>query len=731
MNAISKHHLLAGAAFAALLLPGTTYAAAAATGAATVQEVIVTADKREENLRDVPQSVTSISGDALQLLRATSFEDYVTRVPGMNLVSAQAGSNRLVLRGINAGGVSATIGTYVDETPYGSVTGLSNGAVLAPDLDTFDMQRLEVLRGPQGTLYGASSLGGLLKFVTNAPDPTRLSGRFEVSGEGAESSSTGGSVKGVLNAPFGDKAAVRASGYFSDQPGFIDDPKRGAKNVNGARFSGGRLSFLFHPIDKLTVRVSAVTQDISSHGTSVEDINRVTLAPLYGDLTQSRTFAAPNRVGYRIYNLTGDYDLGFASLVSATSYATLRQDNNQDASAVYGALLSGAFKQPLGAAVQQNLRQNKFTQEIRLASRAQKFEWLVGAFYTREDNQLHQNLSAISVANAPQIAPGLSGLAVVSLPSKYDEYAAFANGDYHFTDRFDVSLGGRYSHNKQTESQTTTGLLVGGGSVVGGTSSENIFTFAVAPKYKVSDDTTVYARIAKGYRPGGPNALSPLAPATVPRTFNSDSIVDYEVGVKSDLFEKSVSVELTAFYIDWSRIQLLAAVNGFGVNVNGGSAESKGVEGNVTYVPMQGLTLSANGAYTEAHLTADTPAILGGRNGDRLPYSAPVSGSLNADYGMPLAGDARLFFGASARFTGRRRSDFNPTFGQTSLPAYTSVDLRAGVDWKNYRVEAYVKNLGDERGILSLAGIGSTPNGAVQAGLIRPRTIGVLLSASY
>jgi iron complex outermembrane receptor protein len=247
----------------------------------------------------------------------------------------------------------------------------------------------------------------------------------------------------------------------------------------------------------------------------------------------------------------------------------------------------------------------------------------------------------------------------------------------------------------------------------------------------VSDETTVYARVSKGYRPGGPNAISPLAPASVPRTFSSDSIVDYEVGVKSDLFEKSVSVELTAFYIDWSRIQLLAAVNGFGVNINGGSAESKGVEGSVTYVPMQGLTLSANGAYTQANLTADTPALLGGKNGDRLPYSAPVSGSLNADYGLPLAGDARLFVGASVRFTGRRRSDYNAAVGQTSLPSYTSVDLRGGVDWKTYRVEAYVKNLGDERGILSLGGIGSTPNGAVQAGLIRPRTFGLSLSASY
>jgi len=732
MKAVTKLNLLAGAAFTALVLPTWSYAADAAQGAsATVQEVIVTANKREENLRDVPQSVTAISGDSLDLMRATSFEDYVTRVPGMALISAQPGASRLVLRGINAGGVSATIGTYVDETPYGSVTGLSNGAVLAPDLDTFDMQRVEVLRGPQGTLYGASSLGGLLKFVTNAPDPGGLAGKIEVDGEDTKSGSTGGSIKGVFNAPLGAQAAVRLSGYYSDEPGFINDPIRHATNVNSAKYKGLRLGFLVRPTDDFTIRASAVGQDISSKGTSTEDVDRTTLQPLYGDLTQSRTFAQPNKVTYRIYNLTADYDFGFASLVSATSYATLHQDSNGDATAQFGPTLTAIFKQPLGAGLLQALQQKKFTQEVRLASPSQTFEWLVGGFYTHEDNDLHQTLNGINLQNPPQVATGFGGLQTVTLPSDYKEYAAFANVDYHFSDQFDVAVGGRYSHNKQDESQTSGGPLSGAGSTVGGSSSENVFTFAVAPKYKLSDNATLYARIAKGYRPGGPNAISPLAPAAVPRTFKSDSIVNYEAGIKADALEQRLSFDLTAFFIKWSDIQLLANVNNFGVNTNGGSAESKGVEGSVTFVPTAGLTLSANAAYTQANLTEDTPALLGGKDGQRLPYSPLFGGSLNADYTHPLADDTSLFAGASVRFTGRRRSDFNATFGQMSVPSYTTIDLRAGVDWGNYRVMAYVKNLGDERGILSLAGVGSTPNGARQAGLIRPRTIGLSLSASY
>ncbi|WP_372784614.1 TonB-dependent receptor [Phenylobacterium sp.] len=714
-----------------MAFPAASYAAEAASAKApSVQELVVTAQKREENLRDVPQSVTAISGETLSIQRAVGFQDYVSRVPGMALIASQPGSNRLVLRGINAGGVSATIGTYVDETPYGSVTGLANGAIHAPDFDTFDMRRIEVLRGPQGTLYGASSLGGLLKFVTNPPDPSAMSGRLDSEIDSTNSAATGGAIKGVVNLPLSDRAAIRVGGYYDNQPGFIDDPLRHVRNVNGATYTGLRLGFLVRPIDKLSIRLSAVGQNIDGKGTNTEDVNRTTLSPLYGDLTQSRTFSSPNKIEYRIYNATIDYDFGPADLVSATSYGTLHQDTNQDASAQLGALLSTIFKQPVGSNVLQFLDQKKFTQEIRLASPAQKFEWLVGGFFTREDNVLNQNLSAISIPNAPQVVPGLGGLQTVILKSNYLEYAAFANADYHFTDRFDVSLGGRISRNDQHDNQLNGGPLAGGASLVTGRSSENVFTFAVAPKYKLNDDTTLYARVAKGYRPGGPNALNPLVPLAVPRVFESDSIINYEVGVKGDV-GRAITYELTGFFITWDKIQLLANVGGFGVNTNGGSAESKGVEGAVTWAATTELTLSATGAYTEAHLTAATGPLLGGHDGDRLPYSSPITGSLNADYNHPLAGDTSLFLGASVGFTGRRRSDFNATIGQISVPAFTTVDLRGGVTIRAYRIEAFVKNLTDERGILSLAGFGSTPAGALQAGLVRPRTVGVALSANF
>ena len=727
-----KLSLLAGSALVSFSIPHLSLAAEAA-GASRVEEVVVTAEKREQNLKDVPQSVTALSGEGLDLVRAVTFEDYITRVPGAVLVSEQPGSSRLVLRGINTGGVSATIATYVDETPYGSVTGLANGAVLAPDLDTFDMQRVEVLRGPQGTLYGASSLGGLLKYVTNAPDPTRYSGKLEVDGEDTSHGGLGGSVKGVFNAPLGDKAALRISGYYDDLAGFIDDHLRNAVRVNEAKYSGGRASLLVRPTERFTVRLSAVIQDISSRGTSDVDVDPTTFVPLYGDLTQSRTFSMPNKVAYRIADLNVGYDFGMARLTSITSYATLRQDTNEDATALYGGLLSSVFGQPLGAGLLQDLKQKKFTQELRLASGPQKFEWLVGGFFTHEQNQLRQNLSAINLANPPQVAPGFGGLETIYLPTRYSEYAGFLNADYHFTDRFDLSAGGRYSHNDQYSNQVTNGPLAGGLSSISGSSSEGVFTFAVAPKYKINDDVTVYARVSKGYRPGGPNVVNPLAPATVPRTFASDSLIDYEAGVKTELFDRAVTLDVTGFYIDWSRIQLLADVSGFGVNTNGASAVSKGLEADLSWVPVRGLTLSANGAFTQANLTADTPAIIGGHDGDRLPYSPRISAAFNADYEHPLTNETTLFFGGSLRVIGQRYADFNPTpaFDHLSLPSYATVDLRAGVDLHKVRIEAYVKNLNDARGVLTLTGFGSTPMGAIQEAVERPRTFGLSVSASY
>lgn len=699
-------------------------------GAAVLDEIVVTAQKREERLLDVPQSVSVLSAQTLAQAHAERFSDYLTRIPSAAIVENQAGQARLLLRGINTGGVGATVATYVDETPYGSATALANGAVLAPDLDPSDLERVEVLRGPQGTLYGANSLGGLVKYVTAAPNTTATQFSAETSVEDVAHGTTGWSARAAGNLPLSETAAVRVSGSYREDPGYIDDPRLG-HDVNDGETYGGRASILWRPITDLTLRASAVAQNIRSNGPNGVDVDPVTLEPVSGALIQNRTVREPNAIDYRIYNLTGEYDFGAVALTSSTSTSTLDQVQVQDATGVYGDLLTGAFGTPLGAPLDQRMAQRRFTQELRLASSgAQALEWTVGGYYTRERNRLDQVLNAVD-ADTGAPAAGLSGLAVVGLASHYDEYAGFANGTLHLSPRFDVTAGGRYSHNRQSAVQTTSGLLVGGDLALDASSSDNVFTYSIAPAFKPNRDTTIYARVARGYRPGGPNVLPPAAPTAVPRQFGADTTTNYELGVKADLLDRRLSLELTGFLIDWKNIQLLADVGGFAVNTNGGSARSKGVELALTARPVAGLTLGANGAYVDAQLTEDAPALIGGASGDWLPYAPRVATTFSADYERPLSDKVTGRAGVSWRHTGKRRSDFDTNYGQRHLEAFDQVDAYAGVTIDRFRIEAFARNLTDSDGVVALGGAGSAPNGAASAAVVRPRSIGVTLGVRY
>lgn len=705
-------------------------AATAAPGAASQEpqgdEIIVTAQKREQALLDVPQSISVVTAETLENLHATRFSDYLTRLPSANIVETQAGNSRIVLRGVNTGGVGATVATYVDETPFGSATALANGAILTPDIDPFDLARVEVLRGPQGTLYGANSLGGLVKFVTVEPGTGGFGGAAELGVEGVSHGDSAWWGRAAVNVPLSDNAAFRVSGFYRKDPGYIDDPTLGS-DVNDGKTYGGRASFLVRPTDKLTVRASVHLENIRSNGTNEVDLDPVTFKPAYGRLTQSRVLQQPNNIDYRIYNGTIDYDFGSVGLVSSTSYGTLDQTAVVDASSVYGPLLSGFFGVPLGAAVDQGMTQRRFTQEVRLASTGKRtIEWVVGGFYTREKNELTQNLYGVDALTG-DLFPGLDGLVLVALPSRYKEWAGFANATWHLAPKFDLTAGGRYSHNKQSVVQNTDGLLAGGASSFDGSSSDNVFTYSVAPTFKPNANTRIYARVAKGYRPGGPNAVSPLAPEGVPRQFGPDTTTNYELGLKTETNDRLLTFEASAFLIDWKDIQLLAQVEGFGVNTNGGSARSKGVEVTLGVNPNRNLSLFANGSYVDAYLTKDAPAIVGGVKGDPLPYNPKWQWTLGGDYEHPLSDALTARAGISWHYTGRRFSDFDAANGQRKLSSFGQVDAHAGLEFGRYRVDAFVRNLTDARGIVNLGFFGDL-NGNLAASVIRPRTVGVSFS---
>jgi outer membrane receptor protein involved in Fe transport len=723
------------------------------------EDVVVTAQKRTETIADIPASVTVVNGQLLEQQRADDFQDLVPLVPGLSLTTDRPGVTRVTLRGVNTGGVASTIGVYFDDVPFGSSSGLANGAIVSGDFDTFDIARVEVLRGPQGTLYGASSVGGVMKYVPNRPSTERFEGRFIGSAEAVDNGDPGYSVTGLVNVPLGEKLALRASGFYRFDSGFIDsignnpvasltDP--GVNVISGTRVLdglnsldrfGGRFAALIKASQKLSVTLGAQIQNIDSDGSSVVDADPDSLEPLNDDV-QSSYQDAFNNTKYRVYSGTVNWDLGAASLESITSYGTFESDFNLDlaiASQLTGGpplsslvtlLFGDAQTRPLSAILPQTTSTDKFTQELRFVSpKSTSFDWLVGVYYTNEDSAIKQRISAVE-AGSDTIAAGVPTLADVSLDSSYEEFAGFANATWHATPRLDLSFGGRGSHNKQVASQLSDGVLAGGRTQYDDVeSSESPFTYSFSPRFELKPNSSVYARIATGFRPGGPNVLPPQAPADVPRTYDSDRLTSYELGFKAgggptDKF----SFDFSGYYLDWEDIQLFLVVNNFGINGNGGTATTKGFEFATSVFPTSGLALSFNGAYTDAKLTQDTDPIVGGKDGDPLPYVPEWSFGLNADYEWNVKGSARAYVGGSLGYTGERTIEFDNRAADGSIRkagSFTTLNLRAGAYFGRWSFELYGKNLTNERGVTSINDAGPLPNGALGLGLIRPRTIGV------
>jgi iron complex outermembrane receptor protein len=710
-----------------------------------VQQVVVTAQKRAQTMVDVPQSMSVVGGDTLDKHQATGFADYLKLVPSLQLVQSTPGEGRLVLRGLDTGGVASTVAVYLDETPFGSSSGLANGAILAGDFDTFDLARIEVLRGPQGALYGASSLGGLVKFVTNAPELDRFALRARLGAATVDGGKMSYRSNLVVNTPLSDTVALRMSGSYQKEPGFIDSIGTAGsdieRNINGARNYGGRASLLYKPSTTFDLRLSAVAQNIATDAPGTVESDPDTLETLYGRPTQSQFVPHMRDIHYRVFNGTANWNLGSASLTSSTSYSTQKQFVREDVSFNLTGIVEDIFGVRSELYLGQEVELKKFTQELRLSSNTGKrFDWLAGLYYTDEEGAIAQRYHAV-VPGSMTPATGLPLLADIRLRSNYREVAAFANTTIHLTPVYDLDVGGRYSHNKQDGRQIGDGALAGGPADDSADSSEGVFTYAVALKRKFSERSAVYARAAKGFRPGGPNVLPPNPGPGTPATYDSDSVMSYEAGIKTQTVDGMWSLDLSAFHIKWKDIQLLAVVNGFGVNTNGAGATADGVEISAGFRPMRGLRLSANGAWNKARLDGATDPLVGGFKGDRLPFSPKYTAALLADYRWTIRDTTPAYAGVSVRrIAGQFGSfdfDYRTANGrQREIPSYNVFDAHAGVELRTWTVELFGKNLGNSDGrtstgtLLANGGFVS-PNGALGAGVIAPRTIGFTLTKEY
>ncbi len=697
-----------------------------------LEEIIVTAQKREERLQDVPIPVTALPADTLVNNGQLMLQDYYTSVPGLSITPALQSTTLLSIRGVTTGtGTNPTVGVMVDDVPYGSSTSLGGGNVV-PDIDPGDLSRIEVLRGPQGTLYGASSMGGALKFVTRDPSFAALSGRMEAGVSDVHNGPhVGYNVRASINIPVTDALAFDASAFHRHDPGYIDDVETGERGVNSATANGGRIAALWHPIDTLSVKLSALVQEIKADGRSDSD-----LLPGLADLQQD-TLRGTGWYDRKVqaYSATTTAAFGSASLTSVTGYNINSYSDSFDYSYALGTTVAQPLFHVTGVPLLNDNSTRKFTQELRFsAPLGSRVDWLVGGFYTHEDSKLHETLNAVDAQTLATVAQISSG----DFPTRYQEYAAFTDFTFHVIDRLDVQVGGRESHIDVIDELETPGGLVPiilTKAVPRSEAKADAFTYLLTPQYKITPDWMVYARLASGYRAGGPNANGGVA--GTPAQYAPDKTENYELGAKGAFFDHKLSVDASLYYIDWKDIQLslLNATTNLTYKTNGGRAKSQGAELTVEVRPVTGLKLGGWVAFSDAVLTQDLPAnpAAYALAGSRLPLSARFSGNLSAEEDFPLTGDLHGVLSGTLSYTGARLSTFQglshgAPLPRQGFPAYARADLSAGVSYRIWRLNLFVNNLADRRGILQ-GGQGYNPPYAFT--YIQPRTLGLNLIAAF
>ncbi len=732
MNQQSRFALTAPAAAAALLCAMTTVsvrvAAQEVVNEQSIDKVIVTAQKREQAALDVPGSVASISTDKLEREGKVRLEDYVASIPGLSISSYRQGFTQVILRGITTGVAqsAATTAFYIDEAPIGSVNAYTLGSTITPDIDPAELQRLEVLKGPQGTLYGAGAMGGMVRYVTAPADFRAFRGSVSLGGNQVDGGANGSSARASLNVPFGDnKMALRFSAFQRTDGGFIDTVS-GREDINKTKVSGGRVAFTWLLNNQWKLNAFVLTQKVDSFGTAMEDVDAKTLQPLYGKNKQKTYVPEGSYANLDVANITLNGVVGPFDLVSSTTWQDINTRTTTDNTFGFGAALGAALGIPdLGIVGDHYADTRRLSQEVRLRATAfdERLQYEAGVYYTRENSStlIPTPSPFSSTTGAPYTLPEIARAAIVSA---YDEYSVFANATYALTPTLDLQAGLRYGSDDQEYEQAYQGLLVGPVPLVFKSGAKNSkSTYLVTASYKPSATAALYARIATGYRAGGPNAIPPAAVVNASQSFRPDTLTSAELGYKAVFADGLMSFEGAVFSTKWKDIQISTSAGGFSYFVNGGTATSRGAEASLVYYPITGLSLRATGGYTRAVLDEDAPEA-GGVAGDALPFVPKITTSLSANYRWVPAPGWQASLGASVDYTGERRSDFSAR-APIDVPTFHTFNLSGGLERGNWRLSVYGKNLGNARGITyiksrSLA-LDANP---LAAGLITPRTLG-------
>ena len=488
-----------------------------------LEAVTISATRRREPVRDVPMQVDTLSAERLEQAGAKTLTDYLADQPGVDVkTTGGAGTGAINIRGVTTGDQTvSTVGVYIDDIAVGSSSAYVAGATLALDMSLLDLNHIELLRGPQGTLYGAGAMGGLLKYITNEPNTSQFSGKVSLGGSLTSGGAASSTESAVVNIPLKeDVAAVRVSVFRDHVGGYVDavGPAAGP-NINSGHTTGGRVSLLVEPIDRLTVRLTATDQDIKRNGDDYVDYDITTGQSANGGSTRKLSVREPYSVGVWVLGADVEYDLGWARLNSITSTQRTKFFQRADYSDVYGPALG---LDTVVADLQANGRRT--TQEFRLTSQAGgQFEWLAGLYYNRERGTNHQTDTGVTDGD----------LLYADFPSTYRERAIYGDLTWNATKRISLTGGVRVARNDQDYNVSADGVLVGGPASLTGSSAETSKTYLLTAKYALTSDSNIYTRAASGYRPGGPNPV--LRDSEGPRPRSADVPARFAVELRSRL----------------------------------------------------------------------------------------------------------------------------------------------------------------------------------------------------
>jgi iron complex outermembrane receptor protein len=738
--------------------------------AQTSGDIIVTALRRDERLQDAPASITAISGETLTKLGAKDFNDYYRSVPSLQITSnpITPGASRISIRGVYAAGES-TAGLYYGDTPVtGPAGNLADPGAQLPNLNLFDVERVEVLRGPQGTLYGAGSVGGTIRVIFAKPNATKFEGHIEAQGSTTEHGGEGGSLRGAINIPIAtDVLALRVVGFTERTAGYVDNIRFNTKDINESTASGGRAILAFTPTDNFEVTGTAMYQE--SHYN-----NNSTWFQQYG--RKSYETDSPINVPYddkmRLFSATANWTTPFVKLTGTVSHYRWNIVREGDATVgLYPSIVSAGTSSPLCSIYNQlsgpcsadqlaNYKSYAFgtlpasyhspmvlkvdTQEFRIASVAKTwFDWTVGIFHEKRFDTIDSYLAKVDASTGDLLDPLLSNsYRIVS--TDFSQFSQFAEVSVRPIEGLTLTGGARhYEFKKEVSGQVIqTGIVIGSfaGPLTGVSQSESGWVGKAAISYKFNDQVLAYAQWAQGFRPGGANNIPTANQSLV--TYGSDALDSYEAGLKTTLLGGKATFNIALFQIEWSNMQSVAFVPpAYRIITNSGDSRIRGVEVEATAQPIPGLQFNAGFSYlpTAKLITAQAADGISqtGQNGlvgDRLPYTAKFTSNFSADYSWALTKNLEAFVRADINYHGKSANEFRPTFvNYERLPGFAEVNAKMGIDTERWGAFLFVNNVTGTLGAVAVQSLSTvSPYQAERIlGTIRPRSYGINVSAKF